>query len=145
MPEIDEIPGEVPDLNDDVTPDEPQDTIEPELPETEDPLTLFDELFKDLDEELSLTDAGYNADILKLKIRNAIREVKTSRKYPESYSDERIDKDLYRFYGNIRDISLYDYNAVGRDFEQSHSEAGVSVSLTDRNKLFSGIYPLSSL
>lgn len=107
--------------------------------------TIITELFGDLENEIKSNDPGYSDSLLMIKIKNAIREVITSRRYPESYSDEKIAKDIYRYYGNIRDIALYDYNAVGRDFEQSHSESGVSVSMTDRNKLFNGIYPLSSL
>lgn len=104
---------------------------------------LQDELIADLTIELS-SEPTFNADILKQKVIGAIREVKRARKYPSYYTNEQIQTDLYEYYSNIRNIALYDYNQIGIEFQISSSENGISRTYTDRNKLFSGIIPLSN-
>lgn len=108
-----------------------------------DELTLEQELIEDLTTELSLVDPKFSSDLLTIKVKNAIRDVKTARKYPASYSETQIEEDLKSFYSNCRAIALNDYNKVGIDFEESHNESGVSTKFTDRNKLFFGILPIS--
>ena len=104
---------------------------------------LQDELIADLTIELS-SEPTFNVDILKQKVIGAIREVKRARKYPSYYTNEQIQTDLYEYYSNIRNIALYDYNQIGIEFQISSSENGISRTYTDRNKLFSGIIPLSN-
>lgn len=105
---------------------------------------LQEELIADLTIELQ-KEPTFDSSVLAQKVVNAIREVKKERKYPSYYSSEQIDKDLYEFYSNIRSIALYDYNKMGADGEQSHSENGISRSYVDRKSLFSGVLPLSRI
>lgn len=105
---------------------------------------LQDELIADLTLELK-DEPTFSSDKLKQKVINAIREVKRARKYPTNYTTEMIDKDLYEYYSNIRNISLYDYNQIGIEFQTTSSENGVSRAYMDREKLFSGIIPLAKL
>lgn len=105
--------------------------------------TLYDDLFNDLSAELSVTDSNYNADILKIKIENAIREVGVERKYPGYYSEDRIGKDLQNYYSNIRNIALFDYNTLGAEFQESSKESDNSRTYISRDKLFYGVYPLA--
>ena len=105
---------------------------------------LQDELIADLTLELK-DEPTFSSDKLKQKVINAIREVKSERKYPTNYTTEMIDKDLYEYYSNIRNISLYDYNQIGIEFQTTSSENGVSRAYMDREKLFSGIIPLAKL
>ena len=104
---------------------------------------MEEELIEDLTIELSISDADFNTDLLTQKVKNALREVKTARNYPASYTDDMIDADLKRYYSQTRSIALYDYNKVGADFEDSHSENGISYSFSERDKLFAGIIPLA--
>ena len=104
---------------------------------------LQDELIADLTQELQ-DEPTFDASKLKQKVLNAIREVKRARKYPSNYTDNMVNNDLYNYYSNIRNISLYDYNKMGAEFEQSHNENSVSRSWKDRDKLFNGVLPLSS-
>lgn len=106
-------------------------------------LTLENDLLEDLTAELSVTDPEFNQALILPKIKNAIREVKRARNYPKHYSESAIVEDLEKYYSNIRNIALYDYNKIGGEYEESHSENSISRSFTDRDKLFSGIIPLS--
>lgn len=106
-------------------------------------LTLEQEIVADLTDEISEDDELFNEKILLLKVRNALREVKRARKYPSHYTDDMVNQDMYDYYSNIRNIALYDYNNTGSEFESSHSENSVSRTNIDRDKLFSGIIPLS--
>lgn len=104
---------------------------------------LDEEIFADLSEELKISDPNFNSNLLLSKVKNAMREVKKARKYPAYYTEEQINRDMCEYYSNVRNIALYDYNSIGGEGEQSHSENGVSRSYIDRNKLFAGIVPLS--
>lgn len=101
------------------------------------------ELIEDLTIELSITDEQFNSELLTQKVRNALREVKSARNYPDTYTDEKIASDMEKYYSQARAIALYDYNKIGYDYEDSHSENGISNSFSDRDKLFAGIIPLA--
>lgn len=105
---------------------------------------LEEEVFADLQAELS-QDETFNETLLLSKVKNALREVKRARRYPTYYTDEQIERDMYDYFSNIRNIALYDYNLIGGEYEQSHSENSVSRSFVDRNSLFAGIIPLSRI
>lgn len=101
---------------------------------------LHKELVTDLTTELK-SDPKFDADILSVKVKNAIKEVIMRRSYENSsYKEDRIAKDLERYYSTIRQIALYDYNQVGVEGQQSHNEGGTSRSWVDREKLFNGVH-----
>lgn len=108
-------------------------------------LTLEYELLEDLTAELSETDENFKKSLIIQKIKNAIREVRKIRNYPKYYTESAIVEDLEKYYSSIRNIALFDYNKIGADFEESHSENSISRNWQDRNKLFSGIIPLSRI
>lgn len=105
---------------------------------------LQEELLADLTLELEDSD-NFEPKALLQKVINAIREVKTARNYPSHYSDIQIERDLYRYYSNIRNLALYDYNQIGAEFETSHGENSTSRSWTERKNMFNGILPLSRI
>ena len=94
--------------------------------------------------ELSIELQGeptFNANILAVKVRNAIREVKMKRNYAAtSYTESQIVKDLYNYYSTIINVARYDYNQLGAEGEQSHSENSVSRSWVSRDDLFKGVH-----
>ena len=104
---------------------------------------MENELIEDLTAELQITDKLFNASLLEIKVRNAIKEVKRARNYPSHYTEQMIDDDIERFYSQIRNIALYDYEQIGAENETSHSENNISRSFVDRDKLFAGILPLA--
>ena len=103
---------------------------------------LQEELIADLKIELE-KEPTFDLSVLTQKVINAIREVKKARKYPSYYTDEQIDKDLYEYYSNIRNIALYDFNKIGAEFEESHNENSINRNWVERNKLFNGVLPLA--
>ena len=101
------------------------------------------ELITDLTAELTITDANFNSDLLTIKVKNALKDVQKARNYPSTYTAEMIDSDIKKYYSQARAISLYDYNMVGAEYEESHSENNISRVFVERRKLFAGIIPLS--
>lgn len=99
------------------------------------------EILDDLTIELE-NEPDFSADILAVKIKNAIREAKAKRNYEATtYDESDIADDLYRFYSVIANVARYDYNMIGSEGETSHSENGVSRHYVEREKLFADIYP----
>lgn len=107
-------------------------------------VTLQGQLVADLTIELN-KDSTFNAEILEVKVVNAIKEVKKARRYPSSYTEEQIERDLNNYYSNIRSIALYDYNQIGVEGQESHNEGGVNRVWVARRTLFNGILPISRL
>lgn len=103
---------------------------------------LYEMIFEDLKSELS-NRPTFDENSLSLKLKQAMREVKSARKYPLYYTKEQIDTDMEAFYSQIRDIALYDYNKRGADFQNSHDENDTDREWVDRDSLFAGILPLS--
>lgn len=86
---------------------------------------------------------GYSLSVLTDIVIDAIEDVKQARNYPGEYTEQQIERDLYKYKGKIKNIALYDYNKDGVQGQKSHSENSVSRTYEDRNSYFSGILPLS--
>lgn len=107
--------------------------------------TLQDRIVADLTTELG-DEADFSADILAIKVRNAINDVKLRRNYrATSYSEERINEDMERFYSTITNIARYDYNQRGVEGQSSHSEGIYNRTWVDRDKLFRGVNAFVSI
>ena len=100
---------------------------------------LQGELVADLTAELK-NDPSFDADILSVKVKNAIKDVALRRNYgATSYSNEMIKSDLENYYSIIRSIALFDYNQIGAEGQESHSENSVSRTWVSRESLFNGV------
>lgn len=97
------------------------------------------EMLEDLISELKTDDTEVNESLLKAKLNNAIREIKREINYPSNFSEDAIMKDLEKYYGNIHDLTIYDYNQIGAEGETSHSENGTSRTWKSRRDCFLGI------
>lgn len=106
-------------------------------------------LEQEIIEELTIELQGeptFNAEILAIKVRNAIRELKMKRNYVvTSYTENQIEQDLYNYYSVIKSVALYDYNQIGAEGEISHSENGTSRSYIDRDDLFRSVHAFVSV
>lgn len=107
---------------------------------------MLDEIFENLKGEILADEAQadlLSENLLRAKIKGAYREVKGARNYPKSYSSEQIETDMLNYFSNIENIARYDYNAVGAEGMSSYSSDGTSIHYKDRDKLFSGVYPIA--
>lgn len=103
-------------------------------------MSLKENIISDLTIELQ-SDATFNTDILAVKVDNAIRELKMKRNYAAtSFTAEQIQSDLEIYYSVIKSVALYDYNHIGAEGEQSHSENSVSRTWISRDDLFKGVH-----
>ena len=110
---------------------------------------LQKDLLIDLEYELGLLDLkthetlpGKEQDVacLSSKIKNAVREVRGKRNYPEHFTDAQITKDLEKHYSNIRELALYDFNQFGAEGQTSHNENGTSRTWKSRNDCLIGVF-----
>lgn len=100
---------------------------------------IFDELKTILGD-----DVNFNSQALFTKVKGAFREVKNARKYPSHYSEDTIISELTNlYYDVILNLALYDYNSIGAEFEESHSEGEISRTYVDRNKIMARVLPIS--
>lgn len=105
---------------------------------------MLEEIFEELKTELLETEGDkFNENLLRSKVNSAYRAVMTVRNYPRSYTDAEIERDMERFYSQVRDIALYDYNQIGAEGQTQYSQDGVSVHYVDRDKLFYGVLPIA--
>lgn len=102
---------------------------------------LQDNIIAELKVELS-GQPTFNADVLTLKVKNAIREVKSKRNYKvTSYTDEQIEQDLYdNYFSTIKNLALYDFAQMGAPFESSHSENSISRSWVNRDDILKNVH-----
>ena len=98
------------------------------------------EILGDLTTELQ-DDAMFDVAKLTVKIKDAIRRVRSARKYENtSYSEEKIYKDLSdNYYTVIKDLALYYWNKTGAEFEASISENDVSRTYISENEIFGNV------
>lgn len=102
-------------------------------------------IFEELKTELMETEGDkFNENLLKSKIHGAYREVKAARKYPGSYTEAMIERDMENYYSQVRSISQFDYNQVGSEGQTQYSQDGVSIHYVDRDRLFYGVLPISA-
>lgn len=111
----------------------------------EDMLTeIFNTLKTEIEADQSQAEL-VNDTLLHIKIEGAYRDVERARNYPSTYSAERIEADMLRYYSNIQDLARYDYNKLGAEGLSTYRGDGASLLFMDRNKCFSGVYPISRL
>lgn len=105
---------------------------------------MKEEIVESLKTELELTEGEkFNLSLLQSKVDSAYREVKAARKYPMSYSEAYIEKDMENYYSQVRSIAMYDYNQAGAEGQTQYSADGVTIHYLERSKLFYGILPIA--
>lgn len=105
---------------------------------------LIEEIYEDLKIELDISEES-DLSILISKVKNAYREVKRERNYPNSYDDETVEHDMERYYSNIRRLALYDYNQYGVEGEKSHNDNTGTRTWTSRETCLEGVVAICTL
>lgn len=99
---------------------------------------LQDEIVDDLKIELQ-DDTDFNENLLEVKVKNAIREIRNRRGYPANFTEDRIVADLERLYSDIARLAVIDYNQVGAQGQSSHTEDDVKRSWESRENILCNI------
>lgn len=100
---------------------------------------LIEEILEDLTTELGLKEES-DVAVLTSKVKNAVREVRLKRNYPEHFSEDQIANDLEKHYSNIRELALYDFNQYGAEGQTSHNENGTNRTWKSRNDCLIGVF-----
>lgn len=111
-----------------------------------DTIAFETELNIDLSTELAASGLEVSTDALAVKIKAVVRELLNIRCYEYSgMTDEEIGTDINRYYTQCMNVARYDYNQIGAEGEESHSENGISRKYIDRNKLWNGVVPFAKV
>lgn len=101
---------------------------------------LREEIIAELTVEFQ-NEPTFNAEILKIKVNDAYRKVKSRREYENSsYNKEQIEMDLYeKYYQDIKGVAAFNFATRGADFQLSHNENGVSRTWRTEDEILGNI------
>lgn len=74
-------------------------------------------------------------------LEQARNEIIEKRNYPETYTQDQIDRDVQKFENVMVNLAVYDRSQAGEAYMASFSENGVSRTWKDRESLFAGVFP----
>lgn len=74
-------------------------------------------------------------------LEQARKEIISRRNYPETYTQDQIDRDVQKFENVMVNLAVYDRSQAGEAYMASYSENGVSRTWKDRESLFVGVFP----
>ena len=90
------------------------------------------------------TEPTFNANVVASKVSAVVRELIQRRRYISlGMSDEYILKDIENYYPQVLNVARFDFNTIGAEGEERHTENGIDRTFTERGKLWSGVVPLS--
>ena len=78
---------------------------------------------------------------LEMLISNARESIINVRHYPADWTPEKIAEDMKRYENVLINLVIYDYNKEGMDFENSHTESGVSRQFQSRARVMADVVP----
>ena len=105
---------------------------------------LIQEVYEQLMSDINPVREG-DASILLIKVKNAVREVKEVRNYPDDATDTFIVSDLNRFWPTIYNLAMYDFNIRGAEWESTINENGEYRSFVDRGKILQEVTPFAHI
>lgn len=102
---------------------------------------------KSITDALALEMSGeptYNADVVASKVSAVVKELIQRRRYKKAgMADYAIEEDLEDYYTQALNVARYDFNTIGAEGEERHTENGVDRTFTERGKLWAGVVPIS--
>ena len=108
--------------------------------------TAFENSIKDALELEMSGDPTYNANVVASKVSAVVRELIQKRRYKRSgMSEDAVEEDLDNYYTQALNVARYDFNTIGAEGEDRHTENGVDRTFTERNKLWAGVVPLGKV
>ena len=89
-------------------------------------------------------DPTFNANIVASKVSAVVRELLQRRRYSSTnWSDEAIQRDIENYYPQVLNVARYDFNTIGAEGEERHTENGIDRTFAERGKMWSGVVPIS--
>ena len=109
--------------------------------------TAFEtELNTDLAAEIEGSGCEVLTNVLSVKVKAVVRELLNIRNYEQSgMTDIEVEADIERYYTQCMNVARYDYNQLGAEGEDTHTENGISRRYIERNKLWSGVVPFAKV
>ena len=103
---------------------------------------LIQEVYEQLMSDINPTRQG-DSSILFVKVKQACREVKEVRNYPDDATEEFIVSDMNHFFPVIYNLAMYDFNIRGAEWQQVVNENGEYRSFIDRHKILGEVTPFA--
>ena len=89
-------------------------------------------------------DPTFDSDIVASKVSAVVRELIQKRRYNKSgMSDDAVLEDLENYYPQALNVARYDFNTIGAEGEDRHTENGIDRTFTERGRLWAGVVPIS--
>jgi len=90
------------------------------------------------------TDPTFNTNIVASKVSAVVRELIQRRRYSSTnWSDEAIQRDIENYYPQVLNVARYDFNTIGAEGEERHTENGIDRTFAERGKMWAGVVPIS--
>lgn len=105
---------------------------------------MIAEITEELKAEIEPEDTAFDETMLTSKVKGAYREIRQARKYPASYSDEAIVRDMQNYFSNVKNLALYDYNSIGAEGQHTIVENETRREFVKRESFFYGVLPIAS-
>lgn len=88
-------------------------------------------------------DPSFNPDIVASKVASVVRELIQRRRYNKSgMGEEAILDDLENYYPQVLNVARYDFNTIGVEGQERHTENGIDRTFMERGKLWAGVVPI---
>lgn len=89
------------------------------------------------------SDPTYNADVVASKVSAVVRELIQRRRYIKSGMPEwAVKEDLENYYTQALNVARYDFNTIGAEGEDRHTENGIDRTFTERARFWAGVVPI---
>lgn len=92
---------------------------------------------------LKKTDKAFDEELLSSIVDGVLLDAKQIRRYPTSYTEDQILRDMESGMGIFRSVALSRYNMIGIENETYHTEGEVSRHFISAGKEWSGWNPLA--
>ena len=92
---------------------------------------------------LKKTDKAFDEELLSSIVDGVMLDAKQIRRYPSTYTEEMIERDMETGLGVFRNVTITRYNLIGVENESSHTEGEVSRRFIDSGKEWTGWNPLA--
>ena len=106
---------------------------------------MKEEIVNMLTPYLQKTDKTFDEELLSSVVDGVFLDAKQIRRYPDSYTEDMVLKDMESCLGIFRNVALTRYNMIGVENESTHTEGEVSRKFIDFGKEWAGWNPIARI